>query len=108
MFFFDHNISGLFNVGTGRAQTFNDVALASVNAARTQGGQVPLALTDLIASGELEYIAFPDALKGKYQSFTQADITRLREVGYAEPFLPVEAGVARYGEWLFAGQHIVL
>jgi ADP-L-glycero-D-manno-heptose 6-epimerase len=107
MFFFDHNISGLFNVGTGRAQTFNDVALASVNAARTQGGQAPVGLNDLVASGELEYIAFPDALKGKYQSFTQADITRLREAGYAEPFLPVEAGVARYGEWLFAGQHIV-
>ena len=44
----------------------------------------------------IRYIAFPDALRGKYQSFTQADITALRGAGYAEPFLSVEAGVGRY------------
>jgi ADP-L-glycero-D-manno-heptose 6-epimerase len=108
MFFFDHNISGIFNVGTGRAQTFNDVAVASVNACRARGGLEPLGQAELVASGELEYIDFPDALKGKYQSFTQADVSRLRQAGYAEPFLPVEAGVARYGEWLFSGQHLSL
>ena len=43
---------------------------------------------------------FPDALKGKYQCFTQADLTKLREAGYTEPFLTVEQGVGRYIEWL--------
>ena len=49
-----------------------------------------------MAKGTLEYIPFPEALKGKYQSFTQADISQLRRVGYREEFLTVEQGVARY------------
>ena len=52
--------------------------------------------------GQIEYIAFPEALKGKYQSFTQADLTKLREAGYDAPFLSVEVGVAQYVQWLHA------
>ena len=48
----------------------------------------------------LEYVAFPEALKGKYQAFTQADLTRLRAAGYEAPMATVEEGVAQYIEWL--------
>jgi ADP-L-glycero-D-manno-heptose 6-epimerase len=48
----------------------------------------------------IEYIPFPDALKGKYQCFTQADLSKLRAAGYQESFLTVEQGVSRYVEWL--------
>jgi ADP-L-glycero-D-manno-heptose 6-epimerase len=48
----------------------------------------------------LEYVPFPDALKGKYQSFTQADLTNLRTAGYKEDFLTVEQGVSKYMAWL--------
>ncbi|MOA62810.1 ADP-L-glycero-D-manno-heptose-6-epimerase [compost metagenome] len=54
--------------------------------------------------GILEYIEFPEALKGKYQSFTQADIGKLREAGYDAPMLTVEQGVDRYVDWLIARQ----
>jgi ADP-L-glycero-D-manno-heptose 6-epimerase len=103
LFFFDRKISGIFNLGTGRAQTFNDVAVATINSLRTDTGAPALPLERLVASGALQYIAFPDALKGKYQSFTQADLTRLRAAGYNEPFLTVEEGVARYAQWLLRG-----
>lgn len=105
--FLEHPASGIFNVGTGRAQTFNDVAVASVNASRREVGQEPLSLAQLLASGELEYVPFPEALKGKYQSYTQADTSRLRAAGYAAPFQSVEEGVARYGQWLFHEGHLL-
>jgi ADP-L-glycero-D-manno-heptose 6-epimerase len=94
--------SGIFNVGTGRAQTFNDVAVATVNAVRASRGEPPLALHDMLAQGTIEYTAFPPGLKEKYQSFTQADLGLLRRGGYAAPFLSVEEGVARYIDWLLA------
>ena len=95
--FLDHpELSGVFNLGTGRAQPFNDVACAVVNACRTHEGKAILSLEQIRAEGLIEYIAFPDALKGKYQSYTQADITDLRLAGYDAAFLDVEAGVARY------------
>ena len=50
--------------------------------------------------GLIEYIPFPDALRGKYQSFTQADLAKLRAAGYEAPFASVEEGVAQYVEWL--------
>ncbi len=78
-------VSGFFNVGTGRSQTFNDVA----NAVLKWHGR-----------GEIEYIPFPDHLKGRYQSFTQADISALRAAGYDKPFKTVEEGVPLYMEWL--------
>lgn len=89
-------LSGIYNLGTGRAQSFNDVAVATVNACRAAQGQAPLTLSELVGQGILEYIPFPDALKGKYQSFTQADISHLREAGYEDDFATVEAGVASY------------
>ncbi len=97
LFFLDHpEISGIFNVGTGHAQSFNDVACATVNAVRRSRGEAPLPLAGLLEAGVIEYVPFPPALVGKYQSFTQADITALRGVGYAGPFLSVEEGVGRY------------
>ncbi|MGZ5084881.1 MAG: ADP-glyceromanno-heptose 6-epimerase, partial [Usitatibacter sp.] len=99
LFFLDRpGLSGIFNVGTGRAQTFNDVARATINAIRRSRGEKPLSLAELRASGAIEYVAFPPQLVGKYQSFTQADMKALRAAGYADPFLDVDAGVARYVE----------
>jgi ADP-L-glycero-D-manno-heptose 6-epimerase len=95
--------SGIFNLGTGRAQPFNDVALASVNAVRAQRGEAALPLADLVAQGAIEYIDFPAALVGKYQSFTQADLTRLRATGCPHAFADVSTGVKAYVDWL-AGQ----
>lgn len=99
--FLDHpELSGIFNLGTGRSQTFNDVAVASMNACRALEGKGVLSLDELKAQGFIEYIPFPEALKGKYQSFTQADPARLRAAGYTEEFLTVEQGVSRYIPWL--------
>jgi ADP-L-glycero-D-manno-heptose 6-epimerase len=94
------NVSGIFNLGTGRSQTFNDVAVASLNACRALAGKPMLTLDTMKSQSLIEYIPFPDALKGKYQSFTQADLTNLRSAGYAAPFLTVEEGVSRYIPWL--------
>jgi ADP-L-glycero-D-manno-heptose 6-epimerase len=89
-------VSGVFNCGTGRAQPFNDVAQAVVNTLRTHGGQAVLPLEDLVEQGQLEYIPFPDDLKGRYQSHTQADLTALRAAGYDKPFMDVQRGVEKY------------
>lgn len=94
--------SGIFNLGTGRAQPFNDVAASVVNTLRRLAGEAELSLSDLVARGLIEYQPFPDALKGKYQSFTQADIGQLRAAGYQADFLTVQQGVSRYVEWLCA------
>ena len=94
--FLDSGRSGIYNVGTGRAQSFNDVAVATVNACRAAAGQAPLSLAELQARGVIEYIAFPEALRGKYQSYTEADVSLLRQAGYEAPFATVEEGVALY------------
>lgn len=94
--FLDREASGVFNVGTGRGESFNEVARATINALRRAGGEPPLGLDELRAAGAIEYIPFPPQLVGKYQSYTQADTTALREAGYPEPFLRVEEGVGRY------------
>jgi ADP-L-glycero-D-manno-heptose 6-epimerase len=100
MAFLESGVSGIYNLGTGRAQSFNELAVATVNACRAQEGKPPLPLRELVAQGIIEYIDFPDALKGKYQSFTQADLTQLREAGYEGTFATVEEGVADYIDWL--------
>jgi len=101
MFFLENpEVSGIFNVGTGRSQTFNDVAVATVNSCRRVQGEQALTLAEMHSQGVIEYVAFPEALKGKYQSFTQADVSALRQAGYSEPFLTVEQGVDRYVEEL--------
>ncbi len=95
--FLDHpGLSGIFNVGTGRGESFNAVARATINAIRRGRGEPALALEALRASGAIEYIAFPPQLVGKYQSYTQADMSRLRAAGYDPAFLDVEEGVSRY------------
>jgi ADP-L-glycero-D-manno-heptose 6-epimerase len=93
-------LSGIFNLGTGRAQNFNEVAVATVNACLRAEGQAALTLDEMRARNMIEYIAFPEALKGKYQSHTEADNFMLREAGYDSPFLSVEEGVSRYCEHL--------
>lgn len=77
--------SGVFNVGTGRSQTFNDVAQAVI---------------DWHGHGVVRYVPFPGHLRGRYQSFTEADVSALRQVGYDRPFLSVEHGVGAYMRWL--------
>ena len=74
-------VSGIFNTGTGQAQSFNDVAKAVI----AWHGR-----------GEIRYIPFPDHLKGAYQSYTQADLTQLRACGCDVEFRPVEKGVPAY------------
>ena len=97
LFFLDHpQKSGIFNVGTGRAQPFNDVAVAVINSFRKRAGKPPASIKTLQDDRQVEYIPFPESLKGKYQSFTQADITALRRAGYKKNFLTVEEGVGRY------------
>lgn len=101
LFFLENpEISGIFNVGTGRAQSFNDVAVATVNACRAARGEAGLTLPQLIEQGLIEYIPFPAALRGKYQSFTEADTAALRRVGFSADFHDVGSGVQQYVEAL--------
>ena len=88
----NREVSGIFNCGTGQAQTFNQVAAAVIN---TVNGS-DLSIEELIQKNFIEYIPFPPQLVGKYQSYTQADLSRLREAGYAGAFQRVEEGVAAY------------
>lgn len=88
LWFWDHPAkSGIFNAGTGRAQTFNDVAHAVL---KWHG------------EGKIKYIPFPENLAGRYQSFTEADLLNLRKTGYDGKFLTVEQGVKKYLDWLNA------
>lgn len=99
--FLDHpETSGIFNCGTGRAQPFNDVAAAVVNAMRHIQGKATLPLDDLVKQGLLRYDNFPDDLKGRYQSYTQADVTALRRAGFTAPMRDVETGVSEYVQQL--------
>ena len=101
LWFLEHpEASGIFNLGSGRAQPFNDVAAAVVNACRAAGGEAPQPLDALVRTGLIEYIGFPPALVGKYQCFTEADLVRLRGVGCGHEFADVAAGVAGYVAWL--------
>jgi ADP-L-glycero-D-manno-heptose 6-epimerase len=95
-------VSGIFNLGTGRAQPFNDVAVAVVNGCRRASGDSALTLQQQLDSGLVNYVPFPAALKGKYQSYTQADLTNLRSTGCDVQFADVATGVARYVDWLTA------
>jgi len=101
LWFLDHpDQSGIFNLGTGRAQPFNDVAVAVINALRGEPNQPPLDAGTALARGLLEYIAFPDALRGKYQCYTQADLGALRAAGCGHAFADVQTGVANYMQQL--------
>jgi ADP-L-glycero-D-manno-heptose 6-epimerase len=95
----NREVSGIFNCGTGQAQTFNEVATAVIN---TCSGS-DFSLDELIQKNFIEYIPFPSALAGKYQNYTQADLSRLREAGYPGEFQRVEEGVASYVKELMRG-----
>ncbi|MGH8397402.1 MAG: ADP-glyceromanno-heptose 6-epimerase [Gammaproteobacteria bacterium] len=86
----DHpKTSGIFNLGTGHSQTFNDVANAVIK---------------YHGKGKIEYIAFPEDLQGRYQSFTEANMSVLRAAGCEHRFMTVEQGVQKYMEWLNSGK----
>ena len=90
LWFLEHpERSGIFNLGTGESRSFNDVAQAVIACYGNGEG-----------TGRIEYIPFPENLRGRYQSFTQADISALRSAGYTQPFHSVEQGVRAYMEWL--------
>lgn len=96
MHFLDKPVSGIYNCGTGRAQPFNDVALSVVNSLREAEGKSAFGLEEAVAAGEIEYIPFPEALKGKYQAYTQADLTKLRSAGCDVSFRSVQEGTRAY------------
>ena len=101
MHFLDHpEQSGIFNLGTGKAQSFNDVAVATINALRVKNGESKLTLEQMHQQQLIRYIAFPEQLKGKYQSYTQADVSALREIGYNKQFFNVDEGTTRYVNYL--------
>ncbi|QIM67737.1 ADP-glyceromanno-heptose 6-epimerase [Mannheimia granulomatis] len=81
----ENNVSGIFNLGTGKAESFEEVA----NAVIKYHGR-----------GKIETIPFPEHLKSRYQTFTQADLTNLRAAGYKDTFKTVAQGTAEYMEWL--------
>ncbi|MCF6202960.1 MAG: ADP-glyceromanno-heptose 6-epimerase [Methylococcaceae bacterium] len=86
LWFLDNpKISGIYNTGTGRSQSFNDVANAVLKYHK---------------KGKLEYIPFPQHLKGCYQSYTEANLEQLRSTGCEYQFKSVEDGVSLYMEWL--------
>jgi ADP-L-glycero-D-manno-heptose 6-epimerase len=82
LWFLKNNHSGIFNVGTGIAESFNDVA---EHVYKWNG-----------MKGYKTYIDFPEHLKGAYQSYTQADISTLRDIGYLRPFTPISEGIPSY------------
>ena len=83
--FIEHDVSGIFNCGTGTARSFADVAQA---------------MEGCYDNATVTEVPFPDHLKGKYQAFTQADLTKLREAGCDHDFTTLEDGIARYVEIL--------
>ncbi len=91
---------GIFNLGTGKAQPFNDVAVSVVNTLRRSDNAQQLSLDEAARGGLIDYIGFPPALVGKYQSYTQADLSALRAAGCQHSFANVQTGVAAYMQWL--------
>jgi ADP-L-glycero-D-manno-heptose 6-epimerase len=97
LWFFDNpGKSGLYNLGTGRAQPFNDIAHTVVNTMQKKSGKPMLSLTDMVGQKLIQYIPFPEALVGKYQCHTQADLTALRTTGCDHVFANVQTGVSSY------------
>lgn len=83
MFLLEHkNVNGLFNVGTGRAQSFRELAEATFEA--------------LGLEPNIKYIDMPEKLRGKYQYYTKAEMQKLRDVGYDKPFADLKQGVTDY------------
>lgn len=105
LWFLEHpERSGIFNLGTGAAESFNAVAAAVVNAIEGRTGPRRRSVAELVASGAINYVPFPEGLVARYQSYTRADLGLLREAGYTAPFANVDEGVARYVERLMAAR----
>lgn len=86
LFFFDHpEKSGVFNCGTGKARSFNAVANSVIGAK---------------GCGKIEYVPFPEKLRGKYQNHTEADTQKLMAAGYDGGFMELEAAIADYCKYL--------
>jgi ADP-L-glycero-D-manno-heptose 6-epimerase len=92
--------SGIFNLGTGRAQPFNDLAVAAINSLSAARAEPPLSLMALPEAGMVEFIDFPDSLTVEYQSHTQAYFTLLRPAGSSNKFASVADGLGQYASWL--------
>ena len=94
-------VSGVLNVGTGRAQSFNDVATSVLNTLES----VDKTTAQWVTENKIQYIEFPQALVGKYQSYTKADSNNLSVVGkYTKDFSTVEQGVNHYVDQLTAAR----
>lgn len=87
LWFWQQNKSGIYNCGTGRAESFQAVADAVLSYHKT---------------GKIDYIPFPENLKGRYQTYTQADLTQLRATGCPIKFKTVAEGTIEYMKWLNA------
>ena len=81
IWFMENNISGIYNIATGKSRTFNDVANCVI---------------DFFRSGHIEYIDFPDGLEKQYQAFTEADMSNLNTAGYSGKPTELEDGVKSY------------
>lgn len=105
--FLDHpEQRGIFNCGTGRAQPFNDVASSVVNAIRLARGESSLSLPEMVQQQLLRYVPFPEDLKGRYQSYTQADTSHLKSAGYDKGFKDVQTGVSDYVRYQIQNGHL--
>jgi len=102
LFFLDHpEKSGVFNVGTGRSRSFNDVALAVINACRDIDGSAALSLDGARSQEVLSYYEMPQTLRGKYQSFTEASVEKLIAEGFDGCFIDVPEGVGGYASMIY-------
>jgi len=88
--------SGIYNVGTGKSRSYNAMAKAVISSWQRETGRGESAAPESL----IDYIAFPDALVGRYQSFTEADLTMLRRAGFEKPPTELEDGVDAYVRWL--------
>mgnify|MGYP001211361922 CR=1 FL=1 len=102
LFFLENaNLSGIFNVGTGKSRSFNDVALAVINSCRQVDGEAAITLDQAQREKRLNYFAMPETLQGKYQSFTEASIGKLLSAGCSGPWTDVDEGVGSYAAQLY-------
>jgi ADP-L-glycero-D-manno-heptose 6-epimerase len=93
--------SGIYNCGTGQSQTFNEVAVATINSVRKQHGNQALTLDRMLSEEIITYRSFPEGLESRYQSFTEADMGLLKAAGSKVQFRDVDAGVKAYVDFLF-------
>ena len=106
LFFFNNyiadvkEISGIFNCGTSISRTYNSIALATINSFKQARGENIISLNDAVNNGLIKYIPFPDDLEKQYQCKTEANSTKLTEVGFNENFTNLEKGVSEYINFL--------